>query len=135
MTIKKTYEVQVEYPNGEILHVKRKGITSEQTEVDAQAEFMNADYVYVTGRTRDLDPDRFMSKDPMLFGRRNRNALYQYRHKGKKKKGRKNYPRMRRRQNPNFTITYTETYSEPVSKALKAWEDMMSRPPEPVSVQ
>lgn len=135
MTIKKTYEVQVEYSNGEILHVKRKGITSAQTEVDAQAEFMNADYVYVTGRTRDLDPDRFLSKDPLLFGRRNRNALYQYRHKGKKKKGRKNYPYQHRRPNTHFTFTFTEHYSEPVSKALKAWTDLISRPPEPASVE
>ena len=133
MTIKKTYEIQVDYPNGEILHVKRKAITAKQAVLDAQAEFMNADYVYVTRRSREMD--NLLSEKPLLFRQRNRNSLYQYRHKGKKKKGRKNYPRLRKRPPLNFTITFTETYSEPVSKALKAWTDLMSRPPEPVSVQ
>lgn len=128
MTIKKTYELQVDFEDGSIRHIERKGKTKADVLYHAQQEFPKPSYVSVTGRKRDPKWRRYWKnyeETPVFPYTPTRFGEYVYLHKGRPAKGRKKQP-MRHYGLRKIFIEWKETYSQPVTKFLQDWVGLIS---------
>ena len=132
MTIKKTYELQVDYEDGSIEHIERKGKTKADALHHAQQEFPEAYYISVTGRKRDPRWRRlYMSLEerPVFPHKRARFGEYVYLHKGRPAKGRKRRPQRGYGRRPygdrDVSFEWKVTYGQPVTKFLQNWAALL----------
>ncbi|WJJ55030.1 hypothetical protein [Xanthomonas phage RTH11] len=123
MTIKKTYELQVDHHDGSIDHIERKGKTAEDALKHAEQEFPEASYISITGRKNDAKWRRlYMSLEdrPVFPHKSARFGEYVYLHKGRPAKGRK-VQSSRRYGARRVVAVWVESYSAPVTKFLQDW--------------
>ncbi len=133
MSIVKTYLIQVTHHDQSISHVRRKAISRRAIETVIEQEFSEECYASVLGLARveaRKDKKGFLAKEP-VFGRWSRKigARLTYRHKGRRKKGRRNYPPIAKRWvSSPITFTWTETYSPEMSAAMQEWTKGLTAP-------
>ncbi len=123
MTIKKTYQMQIDYVDGRIEHVERKGKTPTDALNNAEQEFTDAYYVSVSGRKNDSRWRRYYNNyenTPNFPHNEARFGEYVYLHKGRPAKGRKALPKRRYGARAIY-LTMTAHFDQPVTKFLKDW--------------
>lgn len=138
MTIK-TYVV--EYGFDEEMHQTYRVRVKAQSKRAAQDVFYETypehkdDYVNVLGTVTDeRRSDRRFSPfgDPLFRSGALRFGEFIYRRKGRKVRGRRNYPAPKRgwcpRSHNRIAFTFTEHYSAPVSNAMKRWLELALPP-------
>jgi hypothetical protein len=126
MTIKKSYRFQIEHDDGSIDNVVIKGKTLTDARDAFMQEYPDLDWHDFGER---LKEPRFSRSNSMFYNSARRGGQYLYQHKGRKKRGRKNYPtpkgrwlRVRR-----MSFTFTETISMPVRDFFQNWVGMLAQ--------
>lgn len=94
MSILKTYVAQIDYPDGSIEHVQTKARRIQDVLPQLEEQYPDASWIADPVR---LDKGRRESKslwrsEPIFRHKLSRGGRYIYRHKGKKLKGKPNYP-------------------------------------------
>jgi len=127
MTIKKSYYFQIEHNDGSIDHIVRKGKTEAEAQRAVEQEFPDAYGADCLGRLdyrKELERRRRHNRVPVFRNWGTRGGKFIYQHKGRKKRGCKNYPRPRRgwgKVRGPIMFTWTETYSRPVADFMERW--------------
>lgn len=136
MTLPKTWLISVYRQDRTIEHHKRKAPTRAAVEENVAQEFDDDSVfaLFVDGRLDKLRAElrdmRETTRKFPAFRHGARGGQFLYRHKGKRKRGRKNYPnRYWRRRLPPVTVTFIETISRPLSDTMRDWVKLITHPP------
>lgn len=129
MSIIKTYMVRYkDYETDKVSYLKRRALSMKQLETALFEEFgepFGEDGCWrIEGRYATEEKFRHIDTSTFPYNT-GRHGQYTYRHKGRKQRGRKNYPpKYWRRSRAEASFVYTESVSRPVSEFLQSWVDV-----------